>query len=122
MDYLNYFIESYVHDGRIGVLVEFDVSDTFAFRSKDFKDFAKSIAMQVASMDPVSIEDLIAQPSIKDSEQTVGERLDILKQEIRTDVLVRRFVRWDTEPKRPAYPEPPQTPAVIYDLRKANEG
>ena len=121
MNYFNYFIESYVHDGRIGVLVELDVSDTFAFRSDSFKDFARDLALQVAAMNPASVEELVAQPSVKDPEQTVAERMALLVQEIRTDVLVRRFVRWDTEPQRPNFPEPPRTPAVIYDLRKANE-
>ena len=121
MNYFNYFIESYVHGGRIGVLVELDVSDTFAFRAGSFKDFARDLALQVAAMNPASVEELIAQPSIKDPEQTVGERMASLVQEIRTNVLVRRFVRWSSEPQRPNFPEPPRTPAVIYDLRKANE-
>jgi len=121
MNYFNYFIESYVHDGRIGVLVELDVSDTFAFRSDSFKDFARDLALQVAAMNPASVEELVAQPSVKDPEQTVAERMALLVQEIRTNVLVRRFVRWDTEPQRPNFPEPPRTPAVIYDLRKGNE-
>ena len=121
MNYFNYFIESYVHDGRIGVLVELDVSDTFAFRSDSFKDFARELAMQVAAMNPASVEELVAQPSVKDPEQTVAERMALLVQETRTNVLVRRFVRWDTEPQRPNFPEPPRTPAVIHDLRKANE-
>lgn len=121
MNYFNYFIESYVHDGRIGVLVELDVSDTFAFHSNHFKDFSKDLAMQVAAMNPASVEELMAQPSIKDPEQTVSERMDLLAQEIRTNVLVRRFIRWNTDPQRPNFPEPPRTPAVIYALRKANE-
>ena len=121
MSYFNYFIESYVHDGRIGVLVEMDVSDTFAFRSDSFKDFARDVALQVAAMNPASVEELVAQPSVKDPEHTVAERMALLVQEIRTDVLVRRFVRWDTELQRPDFPGPPRTPAVIYDLRKAKE-
>lgn len=121
MNYFNYFIESYVHDGRLGVLVELDVSDTFAFRADSFKDFARDVAMQVAAMNPASVEELLAQPSIKDQEQTVGEKMASLVQEIRTNVLVRRFVRWSSEPQRPDIPEPPRTPAVIYDFRKANE-
>jgi len=121
MNYFNYFIESYVHDGRIGTLVELDVSDTFAFRSDSFKEFARDLALQVVAMNPASVEELLAQPSVKDPEQTVAERMAVLVQEIRTDVLVRRFVRWDTEPQRPNFPESPRTPAVIYDLRKANE-
>jgi len=45
-------IDSYVHGGRIGVLVEVNCETDFVARTEGFKDFAHQIALQVASMAP----------------------------------------------------------------------
>lgn len=45
-------IESYVHSGRIGVLVEINCETDFVARTDDFKQFARDIAMQVAAANP----------------------------------------------------------------------
>lgn len=45
-------IDSYVHGGRIGVLVEVNCETDFVARTDGFKDFAHQIALQVASMTP----------------------------------------------------------------------
>ena len=55
-------IESYVHDGRIGVVVEVNCETDFVARLDDFKTLARQIAMQVAAMNPsyVSEDDIPA--------------------------------------------------------------
>lgn len=45
-------IESYVHSGRIGVLVEINCETDFVARTDDFKTFARDIAMHVAAANP----------------------------------------------------------------------
>ena len=45
-------IDSYVHGGRIGVLVELNCETDFVARTDDFKNLAHDIALQVASMAP----------------------------------------------------------------------
>jgi elongation factor Ts len=45
-------IESYVHSGRIGVLVEINCETDFVARTEDFKTFARDIAMHVAAANP----------------------------------------------------------------------
>ncbi len=45
-------IESYVHNGRIGVVVEVNCETDFVARLPEFKEFAHQIAMQVAAMNP----------------------------------------------------------------------
>lgn len=45
-------IDSYVHDGRIGVVVEVNCETDFVARLDDFKTFAHQIAMQIAAMNP----------------------------------------------------------------------
>lgn len=53
-------IETYVHDGRLGAIVEVNCETSFVAKTDEFKDLAHKIAMQVASMSPlyVSIDDI----------------------------------------------------------------
>lgn len=55
-------IESYIHDGRLGAIVEVNCETSFVAKTDEFKDLAHKIAMQIASMNPlyVSEEDIPA--------------------------------------------------------------
>lgn len=55
-------IDGYIHNGRIGVLVEVNCETEFVARTDNFKSFVHEIALQVASMSPqyVSEEDIPA--------------------------------------------------------------
>ena len=56
-------VDSYVHSGRIGVVVEVNCETDFVARLDDFKELAHQIAMQIAAMSPeyVSQEDIPAE-------------------------------------------------------------
>lgn len=45
-------VDSYVHDGRIGVAIEVNCETDFVARLDDFKTLVHEIAMQVAAMSP----------------------------------------------------------------------
>jgi len=53
-------VESYVHSGRIGVIVEVNCETDFVARLPEFKEFAHQIAMQIAAMAPkyATLEDI----------------------------------------------------------------
>ncbi len=46
-------IDSYVHDGRIGVVLELNCETDFVARLDDFKQLAHELSMQVAAMSPL---------------------------------------------------------------------
>jgi elongation factor Ts len=50
-------IDSYVHGGRIGVLVEVNCETDFVARTDGFKEFAHFIALQIASMSPLYVSE-----------------------------------------------------------------
>jgi len=50
-------VDAYVHDGRIGALVEVNCETDFVAKLDDFKNLAHQISMQVASMDPIYISE-----------------------------------------------------------------
>lgn len=45
-------IDSYVHSGRIGVVVELNCETSFVAKLPEFKELAHQIAMQIAAMNP----------------------------------------------------------------------
>ena len=50
-------IDSYVHDGRIGAIIELNCETSFVANTDEFKDLAHKLAMQVASMAPLYVSE-----------------------------------------------------------------
>ena len=64
-------ISSYVHGGRIGVLVEVNSETDFVAKNADFQEFAKDMAMQIAASAPLFVSvDEVPQEQI-DSEKEI---------------------------------------------------
>ena len=59
-------IDSYVHNGRIGVLIELLCETDFVARTDDFKKLSREIAMQVSAMNPKDVEELLKQEYIRE--------------------------------------------------------
>lgn len=119
MNFPNHFIESYVHNGGIGVLVELGVSDSVVTKHDAFMGLARDLAMHIAAMAPASVEELLQQPFVKDPDMAVSLLIARVAGELREKVAVVRFVRWIANPPEPVQPEPPRSPAVIYNFRNA---
>jgi len=105
-------IDSYVHNGRVGVLVELSAESDYATQTDVFKTLAKDIAMHIAASTPLSVASLLEQSFVKEPTCSVGQLLAKVSSSLRERVSVVRFVRWDTESMQPAQPEPPRNPAV----------
>ena len=72
-------IGSYIHDGRIGVLIEVNCETDFVGRSEKFKELVDDLAMQVAAcpqVQYVSIED-IPESIVNKERETEMQREDI---------------------------------------------
>ena len=48
-------ISSYIHGGRIGVIVEINSETDFVAKNAEFQDFGKDIAMQIAAANPLYV-------------------------------------------------------------------
>ncbi|HEX4744662.1 MAG TPA: translation elongation factor Ts [Candidatus Limnocylindria bacterium] len=89
-------IEAYVHaGGRIGALVELASETDFVARGQEFKDLARSIAMQVAAMEPADVDELLKQDYIKEPGKTIGELVTKLAASTGENVQVRRIARFE---------------------------
>ena len=67
----NGLIESYVHGGRIGVLVEVNCETDFVARTDDFKTFAHDVAMHIAALSPQYVRPEDIPTDIIETEKTI---------------------------------------------------
>jgi elongation factor Ts len=86
-------IEGYVHGGRIGVLVEVNCETDFVARGDDFKNFVHDLALQISSMAPADVEELLAQDFIKGG-GTIADRLAEVTGKLGERIVIKRFVRY----------------------------
>jgi elongation factor Ts len=90
------YIASYVHTtGKVAAMVEILCETDFVARNEEFQSMAKSVAMQVASMAPTDVEELLAQDFIKDPSLTIEELVKGLSGKIGEKFVVNRFVRYN---------------------------
>lgn len=83
-------VESYVHSGRIGVVVEVNCETDFVARLPEFKEFAHQIAMQIAAMNPSysTMEDIPAEVlEAKKAELLASESLQSKPAEMRDQIV-----------------------------------
>ena len=89
-------IEAYIHKGsRIGALVEVACETDFVAKTDDFKKLAHNIAMQITSMDPKNIQELLMQPFIFDDKKTVSDLVEEVTAKTGEKCEVKRFTRFE---------------------------
>ncbi len=115
-------IETYVHGGRIGALVEVNCETDFVARTEDFQKLAKDIAQHIVGADPqfISVEEipaevledkkseygdginkwyqeavLLNQAYIKDTKVTINDLIQQAKGKLGENIVVKRFARFE---------------------------
>ena len=103
-------VESYVHSGgRVGAMVELNCETDFVARTDDFQSLAHDLAMQVAAMAPVCVDEtdlldeggqdpqevcLLLQPYIKEPSVTVQDHVNETVSKVGENIRIRRFERF----------------------------
>lgn len=88
-------VASYIHgNGRIGALVELASETDFVSRGDDFRQLAQEIAMQVAAMNPATVDELLGQPYIRDGSKTIKDLVTAVAATTKENVHVRRIQRF----------------------------
>ena len=69
-------IGAYVHgDGKSACLVEVNCETDFVAKAEDFQNFIKELTLQIISMKPESVEELLEQDFIKDGGKKISDLL-----------------------------------------------
>lgn len=103
-------VDCYVHSGnRVGAIVEVNCETDFVARTQEFRDMVHDLAMQVAAMSPLYVDQesipegvdgspqeisLLQQPYIKDPSKTVHDVINDVIGKVGENVQVRRFIRF----------------------------
>lgn len=88
-------VESYIHGGgKVGSLVYLACETDFVAKTDEFKNLAKELAMQVAAMNPESIDELIKQEYIRDSGKTVKILVDEVISKTGENIQIKKFERF----------------------------
>jgi len=115
-------IETYVHQGRVGAMVEISCETDFVARTEDFQKLAKDVALHVAGLSPkyVSVEEipadvieeakkdfgdnlnkfyeenvLLSQPFVRDAKVSIADLLTQAKAKLGENIVIRRFIRYE---------------------------
>lgn len=84
-------LESYIHQGRVGVLLHINAETDFVTKNEDFKEMARNIAMHISAMMPESVEELMAQEYVKDPSMTVEGYIKSVIGKIGENITVVKF-------------------------------
>jgi|SRR3989344_3642326 len=88
-------IASYVHAGdSVGAMAELLCETDFVAKNPEFKSTAREIAMHIAAMNPTDIGELLGQPFIKGSGETIGELINRTVQKFGERTEIGKFVRF----------------------------
>lgn len=88
-------LETYIHNARVGVLLELRCETDFVARTEEFKKLAHDIAMHIAAMDPKDTDELLAQNFIKDESQNIGDLIKVFIGKLGENTKIERFCRYE---------------------------
>ncbi len=89
-------IASYVHQtGKVGVLVELRCETDFVARTDEFKALAHEITLQVTSMNPKDVAELLKSPYIRDPKLSIAELIKLTVAKVGENITVARFSRME---------------------------
>ncbi len=86
-------VHSYVHNDRIGVLVDVRAETDFVVRSEPFQKLAHELAMQIAAMPAKDVDELMDAPYIKDESKTIKDLVAEVVGKVGENVRINQFYR-----------------------------
>ena len=86
-------VHAYVHNERIGVLMNISAETDFVVRSEPFRALAHELAMQIAAVGSKDVEGLLAQPYIRDEKRTVKDVIGEVIAKVGENIQVKEFYR-----------------------------
>lgn len=81
------------HSGKVAVIVELLSETDFVARNELFSDLGKSLCLQITSMNPVDVKELLTQEFIKDPTQKISDLVAGVIAKTGENVKISRFSR-----------------------------
>jgi len=84
-------IVSYIHNDRIGVLLDIRCETDFVARTDDFRGLAHNVAMHIAAMNPSNMEALLMEPFIKDQGLSIENLVKGVIAKVGENIRIEKF-------------------------------
>lgn len=89
-------IFSYIHHNKkIGSLVELLCETDFVSGNQEFQNLGQEIAMQVASLNPENIDDLLNQEYIRDSSKKINDLIKEAILKFGENIKINKIIRFE---------------------------
>lgn len=89
-------IASYVHHNKkVAAFVELLTETDFVSGNDEFRKLAQEVAMQIATMRPENVEELLKQEYIRDSSKTIDALLKDAILKFGENIKIGRILRWE---------------------------
>ncbi|MBI4993824.1 translation elongation factor Ts [Candidatus Wolfebacteria bacterium] len=88
-------LHSYVHNERVGVLLELRCETDFVARNPLFKELAHNLVMHIAAMNPQNIEELMKQNYVKDDSLIIEDLIKSTIAKLGENAKVEKFCRYE---------------------------
>ncbi len=87
-------IHSYIHGGKVGVLLELLCETDFVARTDDFKNLSHELCLQIASMNPRDVKTLLSQEYIRDPKTKIEYLVKQTIGKLGENIIISRFTRY----------------------------
>jgi elongation factor Ts len=89
-------IASYIHHNKkVAGFVELLTETDFVSGNAEFQKLANELAMQVATMQPENVEELLSQEYIRDSSKKISDLLKDAILKFGENIKISRILRWE---------------------------
>ncbi len=89
-------VSYYVHaNSKVGVLVKLLCETDFVARTEQFKELGHELAMHIAAMDPINVEDFLSQAYIRDQDMTIDALVKDYIAKLGENIKIGEFCRFE---------------------------
>lgn len=83
------------HNKKVAAFVELQTETDFVAKTPEFQKLGGEIAMQVASLRPLNVEELLKQEYIRDTSKTIENLIKEAILKFGENIKIGRFLRWE---------------------------
>ena len=88
-------LQSYIHNERIGVLLDLRAETDFVVRSDPFRKLAHELTMQIAAVPAKDVAEILKQTYIKDESKTVEQVIGAVIAIVGENIQINNFARFE---------------------------
>lgn len=89
------FLYSYIHNNRVGVLLEVRCETDFVAKSDPFQELVKNLGFQIAAIESHDVAEVLEQPFVKDEKMTIKALIDQTIAKVGENIQIERFARFE---------------------------